>query len=386
MFKPHNSKNPNTYRHNSSKGYGKKKRPFSKKKDNINKLYNAPTNIINNFSSTKNKFYPLNYELDSVNKYINDDQQYYNINSKLSNNKDNFIRQINNGNRRKLDYSLKSNTKKSRSLKKQYKPKENNFYFKPKEDDKNYYASNQNIKVNDLMNIKKNNNYDNEFIELKKGKINSFKDKENMLKTGFEADENLKKENIYLKQRNKELEKEIKEKENINIKNQELIKAYNEEYKNINQENIVLKEKIAKLEEEIAQLKNNVNFYKEPKLIGLDNNDETHFMNSNLQCLSQTKPLTSNISSNENFIENNFDFSKNIQKKENQIKNNSNFNKETQENKNEKNNIKNKDENLEIDVHIEMINKIEENNIDKIYELSNNRIAVIKRVGYYSEE
>ena len=129
-----------------------------------------------------------------------------------------------------------------------------------------------------------------------------------------------------------------------------------------------------------------MNFYKEPKLIGFDNNDETHFMNSNLQCLSQTKPLTTNISSNENFIENNFYFSKNIQKKENQIKNNSNFNKETQENKNEKNNIKNKDENLEIDAHIEMINKIEENNIDKIYELSNNRIAVTKREGYYFEE
>ena len=132
--------------------------------------------------------------------------------------------------------------------------------------------------------------------------------------------------------------------------------------------------------------KKNVNFYKEPKLIGFDNNDETHFMNSNLQCLSQTKPLTSNISSNENFIENKYDFSKNIQKKGNQIKNKSNFNKETQENKNEKNNIKNKDENLKIDAHIEMINKIEENNIDKIYELSNNRIAVIKRKYYFEEE
>jgi hypothetical protein len=231
MFKSHNLKKPNNYRQNSSKGYGKKKRSYSKKKDNINELYNTPTKKINNFSSTKNKFYPLKYELDSVNKYINDDQQYYNFNSELSNNIDNFIRQINNDKGRKLDYLFKSNAKKNKSNKKQYKPNENNFYFKPKEDNENYYASNQNIKANDLMNIKKNNNYDNEFIELKKGKINSFEDNENMLKTGFEADENLKKENIYLKQRNKELEKEIKEKENINIKNQELIKAYNEEIK-----------------------------------------------------------------------------------------------------------------------------------------------------------
>ena len=373
MFKSHNLKNPNNYRQNSSKGYGKKKRPFSKITNNINALYNAPTNKINNFSSTKNKFYPLNYKLDSMNKYIDEDQQNYNFNSEFSNNKDIFIKQINSDNGRKLDYIFKSNAKKSKSQKKQYKPNENNFYFKPKEDEENYYASNQNIKMNDLMNIKKNNNYDNEFIELKKGK---------------KADENLKKENFYLKQRNKELEKEIKEKENINIKNKELINAYNEEYRNINQENIALKEKIAILEEEIAQLKNNYNFYKELKLVGLDNNGETHFMNSNLQCLSQTKPLNNNnISSNENFIENNFDISKNIQKKENQIKNNSNFNKEAQEkDKNEKKNIKNKDKNLEIDAHIEMVNKMEESYIDKIYELSNNRIAVIKIVNDFPVE
>jgi hypothetical protein len=33
-----------------------------------------------------------------------------------------------------------------------------------------------------------------------------------------------------------------------------------------------------------------------------------------------------------------------------------------------------------------MINKMEESNIDKIYELSNNRIAVINREKYYPEE
>ena len=55
------------------------------------------------------------------------------------------------------------------------------------------------------------------------------------------------------------------------------------------------------------------------------------------------------------------------------------MNKEAQEeDKNEKKNNKNKDENLKIDARIEMIWKMEESNIGKIYELSNNRIAVIK--------
>ena len=132
-------------------------------------------------------------------------------------------------------------------------------------------------------------------------KINFLEDKENMLEKEDEENEKLKKEIIYLKQRNKELEKEIKEKECIN---QELMKANNEENKNNKQENILLKEKIKKLEEEIGLLKNNNNkqpkmkikdiliFYHKPTLIGLDNIGATCFMNSNLQCLSQTKPLT----------------------------------------------------------------------------------------------
>ena len=135
-------------------------------------------------------------------------------------------------------------------------------------------------------------------------KINFLEDKENMLEKEFEAHENLKKEIIYLKQRNKELEKEIKEKEYYSNQIQELIKKNNEENKNIKQENISLRETIKEMKEEISQLKNNNNkqtklkfkdvlfFYKKPTLIGLDNIGATCFMNSTLQCLSQTKALT----------------------------------------------------------------------------------------------
>ena len=119
-------------------------------------------------------------------------------------------------------------------------------------------------------------------------------------------------------------------------------------------------------------------------------NNNNNTQNNNTNNNNQTKDLNNNtnnninnISSNEHLVESTFDKNKDIQKEENieenKLKNNPNFNKESQgEDKNEKNNIKNKDENLKIDAQIEMVWKMEESNIGKIYELSNNRIAVIK--------
>ena len=132
-------------------------------------------------------------------------------------------------------------------------------------------------------------------------KINFLEDKENMLENELKAQENLKIENIYLNQKNKELEKEIKD---ANIQIQKLMNTNNEENTNFRQENSQLKQRIKELEEEIANLKDNNSkqkkfklkdiliFYKKPTLIGLDNIGATCFMNSTLQCLSQTKALT----------------------------------------------------------------------------------------------
>ena len=111
------------------------------------------------------------------------------------------------------------------------------------------------------------------------------------------------------------------------------------------------------------------------------NNTNNNNQNKNLN--NTTNNNINNKSSNENFIESNLDNTRTIQNEdnieENKLRNNPNLNKEAQEeDKNEKKIIKNKDENLKIDARIEMIWKMEESNIGKIYELSNNRIAVIK--------
>ena len=399
MFKSYNFKISNNYLQNFKKESQKKKRPLSKhiNKININELHNNInfTNNINKFSNTKNRFYILNYEKESVNKYIKNDQQYNNIKKELLNNKglgkDNYLKQINQFNDKKFDYFLKNNEKKAnlipynknkmpiKMLELGKNKKEPKLYLKKEEDnetsesedskheiekhkyDVNNYIPNQNIKINDIMiknsmNIKKDDIFIDDITEFKEkknekiftnlkinknqkieiqavnklsknliefekelkkreleikerekefnNKITFLEDKENMLEKEFEAHENLKKENIYLKQRNMELEKEIKEKEHYNNQIQELMKANNEENKNVKQENVSLRDTIKEMEEEISQLKNSnikptklklkdvLFFYKKPTLIGLDNIGATCFMNSTLQCLSQTKALT----------------------------------------------------------------------------------------------
>ena len=144
-------------------------------------------------------------------------------------------------------------------------------------------------------------------------KISFLEDKENMINKQFKEYENLKKEIDSLDIKNKKLEKEIKEKKEVKKQIEESIKNNNkkiemiEENKKLREDNSILKERIKELEEENEKLKNgkkkiiklklkskskdNVLSLKNPTLIGLNNIGATCFMNSTLQCLSQTKGL-----------------------------------------------------------------------------------------------
>jgi len=145
-------------------------------------------------------------------------------------------------------------------------------------------------------------------------KINILEDNENKMRKQFKEYENLKGEIALLDKENKELKKQIKEKEEVNINIEKIIKNNNkknemaEENKKLTQDISMLKGRIKELEEEIDKLKNGKNgkkvkkiklksidyviSHKVPTLIGLNNIGATCFMNSTLQCLSQTKELT----------------------------------------------------------------------------------------------
>ena len=166
MFKSYNFKISNKYLQNFKKESQKKKRPFSKhtNKININELPSDMnfTNKIKNFSNTKNKFFQLKYEKESVNKYIKDDQQYNNIKKELLNSKgfgkDYYLKQINQINGKKLEYFLKNNEKKSnfngfnknkmdiRMLESGKNKKEAKLYLKKKKIMKSQIAKIQNMK------------------------------------------------------------------------------------------------------------------------------------------------------------------------------------------------------------------------------------------------
>ena len=188
-----------------------------------------------------------------------------------------------------------------------------------KSSDDKYIIEMQNKKIKDLVQIikhltQKEEELKERNIEIeKREKIFNFKeDKENMINKQFKEYENLQKEIATLDIKNKKLEKEIKEKEEIMIKIEKYLKNNNnkiemiKENKKLKLDNSKLKERIKELEEENEKLKNGqkkiiklkikskdkVIFPKTPTLIGLNNIGATCFMNSTLQCLSQTKELT----------------------------------------------------------------------------------------------
>ena len=229
------------------------------------------------------------------NNYLNNDNKSYNMIKEIANN------------------GKKMNTKKS-SKKMYLKTNDNHYLIKIIEEQKN--------KINDLEEkikqfSRKEEELDKRSLELEErekmfnNKINFLEDKENIVSKEIKEYENLKKDIDILDQKNKELKEEIKKKkeefEEFKKNNNKEIEMI-EENKKLIQDNSNLKAKIKELEKEIEKLKKNdkkegkiklklklkenVNFPKNPTLIGLNNIGATCFMNSTLQCLSQTKNLT----------------------------------------------------------------------------------------------
>ena len=148
----------------------------------------------------------------------------------------------------------------------------------------------------------------NNLIEKEKYEMNNYKmelekDKEENIK--------IKQENNKLIQKNKNLEKVIKENQSIYNKIISNSKEKSNMQKSLTKSFNIINERKNNFKNLEIKLSNSFSFNskidKEPVLIGLNNIGATCFMNSTLQCLSQTKALTDYFlnPNNENIIKNN---------------------------------------------------------------------------------
>ena len=163
--------------------------------------------------------------------------------------------------------------------------------FSNKENELNKRITDFSYKENELnKKILEFSNKENEFIKIRSDKNKDLekrileierKEKEFNKKMNFLED----KENLLEKERNElNILRNIYQKENVNkIKNGQEYNNLLIKYNNLQKELNDLKQKLNKKPLEL---------YKNPVLIGLNNIGATCFMNSTLQCLSQTKALT----------------------------------------------------------------------------------------------
>jgi len=229
-------------------------------------------------------------------KEINDLKNKYELIVKENELKDNE----NNSNKKKLINIDKINKK---LINKNKKLKEINMI---KDNEIQNLKNNIENKENEIKELKINNNQFMDNIQILKQKnnqliseINNYKNRENILlkkekainkKISFLED----KENLIEKENNEIRMKKEKLKNNLenNIKNKQgynyLIEKNKKLEKQIKKEEL----KVNKIKKTKIKKKSPLTLYNEPTLIGLNNIGATCFMNSTLQCLSQTKSLT----------------------------------------------------------------------------------------------
>ena len=272
-----------------------------------NNLLDINKNIINNMP--KNLFKENSLISKNKSEYQNnkiEDEIYknnYQINS-IKQNNNNYKDIIIHNNFKINSKKYKNNNKKVCSNNENYTFKDENIlYLNPKKEiKKNKYRKNKNY-----SNIRiQENEEDKDFLK------NEIKKYKNKIKKNNEEIEQLKKEINILQTKIRQNEFKFKNEEKklfktfydfLKIKNINLEFEFNDilDKANIFEQENELKEII----EDIKKTKKELNkepliLYKNPTLIGLNNDDEMCFMNSILQCLSQTKELTNYFLKKEN--------------------------------------------------------------------------------------
>jgi len=171
--------------------------------------------------------------------------------------------------------------------------------------DRNILLKNKSSPILDMKSSK------DKYIKLIEKQSNKIKELEEKVKNLTQKEEELKKRNLEIEEREKMFNKKIsflEDKENMISQQFKEYENLKEENKKLIKDNSILEERIKELEKENEKLKNNkkkvtklklkskskdkILSLKNPTLIGLNNIGATCFMNSTLQCLSQTKSLT----------------------------------------------------------------------------------------------
>ena len=185
--------------------------------------------------------------------------------------------------------NMKSNLDQQIIMHNQYKIKVENYIINLKskiKDNESFINKNKNkfnIKEEELnRKIKEVNKKEKEV----NNKIEILEDKENLIEEENKKLELNKKLNNDLIIKNRQLEKEINNKQNI--------------YNNLNSKINNIQPKINKIKIKSIEITEPISLYKEPTKIGLNNIGATCFMNSTLQCLSQTEALTNFFLKNKN--------------------------------------------------------------------------------------
>jgi len=242
-----------------------------------------------------------NFDLTSKNQELNDElnQEKENIKEKLKKYKEKFNNEL----KKEKEKFEKVNKEKEEIYDKLNKEKEKIEKINKEKEEINKELQNEREKNKEINNLKLENGELNKKIKEAIQNYNILNNKNIELTN---ENRNIK---LELNKGNDEKKNLIKEKEKINsqnISNKNLILQYdkekndlisekNELEKQLNELNLLFEQNQIQQNEILTDIMNNNPFilYKQPTLIGLNNIGATCFMNSTLQCLSQTKEITS---------------------------------------------------------------------------------------------
>ena len=269
---------------NIEKDFNQKIKSYENELSNIKKLNSEHIQELNKYKEMEKKLNELN---SNIIKYKNELSKEQNKNVQLT---------------KELEIYQNNNKNESQQYNKQLKEQEeimNKLLIQSVESNNNIeiWKGEKNKLLNQIENLKKSNMENEQKIISLYQSVNNYQARENDISNKEMEIKNkmaiIEAQNIEIAQTMQSIQKDIQDNQRIKSENNNMINQKNILEKEINE----LKLKLEEIKSKIPPLER----YKKPTLIGLNNIGATCFMNSTLQCLSQTKPLTEFFLKAQNF-------------------------------------------------------------------------------------